>query len=204
MTLYIASTNPGKLRDFAIAARSRGVTILPLPGLEKVPAPPEEEPTFEGNAREKATYYSRYIAGELVIADDSGLEVEALGSAPGVRSARYAEDAGFSAHEANSIDERNNLFLLRQLSGIPQERRGARYRCILAAARDGHVLLTAEGSVDGRILSAPRGSGGFGYDPLFYVPEMQRTMAEVDLATKDKLSHRGKALRALLAGLHQT
>jgi XTP/dITP diphosphohydrolase len=213
-TLYVASSNPGKLRDFSTAARSLGVNILPLPGLDSVPTPPEDEPTFAGNARAKALYYSRLLPQEIVIADDSGLEVAALNGAPGVRSARYATDAGQSVSELRreehvaqenptreplSQDDRNNLYLLSQLEGV--EHRDARYTCVLAAARDGHVLFTAEGTVTGRILTGLRGTGGFGYDPLFYMPDLEQTMAEIDLETKDALSHRGKALRALLREL---
>jgi XTP/dITP diphosphohydrolase len=195
-TLYVASSNPGKLRDFAVAAAAHDTLILPLPGLDAIEPPAEDAPTFEGNAREKAIYYSRFLPGEIVLADDSGLEVDALQGAPGVRSARYAADAGF--HADATTDGNNNLFLLQQLARVPQSERGARYQCVLAAARDGAALLTAEGTVEGRILSAPRGSNGFGYDPLFYLPARACTMAEMDDETKWTLSHRGKAFRALL------
>ena len=135
-----------------------------------------------------------------MIADDSGLEVDALGGAPGVRSARFAADCGLAdAADAGLVDERNNLLLLERLTGVPEEQRTARYRCVLAAACDGRVLHCAEGTVEGVILTAGRGSGGFGYDPLFYLPALERTMAEVDLETKHKLSHRGQAIAALLA-----
>ena len=167
-TLYVASTNPGKLRDFAVAAAAHDTRILPLPGLAAIEPPAEDAPTFEDIAREKAIYYSRFLPGEIVLADDSGLEVDALQGAPGVRSARYAADAGF--HADGSTDNNNNLFLLQQLARVPESERGARYQCVLAAARDGAALLTAQGTAEGRILSAPRGSNGFGYDPLFYLP----------------------------------
>jgi XTP/dITP diphosphohydrolase len=195
-TLYVASTNPGKLRDFSLAAEGHGIEILPLPGLAGVEAPPEDAATFEENAMEKAIYYSRFAPGEMVLADDSGLVVEHLQGAPGVRSARYASDAGF--HAAATADENNNLFLLQQLSGVADSDRGARYHCVLAVAQDGFCVLTAQGTVEGRILSAPRGSGGFGYDPLFYVPALQKTMAELDPETRWSCSHRGDAFRALL------
>jgi XTP/dITP diphosphohydrolase len=198
-TLYVATTNPGKLRDFTAAAEAEGIAIQPLPGLKDIPAPAEDEPDFEGNARVKAVHYSRYLPGEIVLADDSGLEVDALGGEPGVRSARYAEDAGLVIYPGLSTDERNNLYLLAQLKDMPGERREARYRCVLAAARDGECLLTAEGTVEGEVLTVPRGGGGFGYDPLFYLCELSKTMAEIDLVTKHRLSHRGKALRALVA-----
>jgi XTP/dITP diphosphohydrolase len=195
-TLYVASTNPGKLRDFALAAGRHGILILPLPGLDTIEAPAEDGLTFEDNARDKAIYYSRFLPGGLVLADDSGLEVDFLGGAPGVRSARYAVDAGFRA--ADSTDANNNLFLLQQLAAAAGADRGARYRCALALAQDEASVLTAEGAVEGQILAAPRGDGGFGYDPLFYLPGLQRTMAEIDDQSRWTHSHRGEAFRSLL------
>ena len=195
-TLYIASTNPGKLRDFRLAASRHGIEILPLPGLDGIEAPAEDALTFANNATDKAIYYSRLLPGEMVVADDSGLEVDFLKGAPGVRSARFAADAGF--READTPDSNNNLFLLRQLAGASGNERGARYRCALAVAQDGVPSIVAEGSVEGRILTAPRGSSGFGYDPLFYVPALDRTMAEIDDQTRWTHSHRGQAFRALL------
>jgi XTP/dITP diphosphohydrolase len=198
--LYAATTSQGKLRDFRAAAAAHALVIEALPKLKEIPAPEEDGLTFAANAALKAVYYSRFAAGERVVADDSGLEVDALGGAPGVRSARFAADAGLidSPGENNTIDVRNNRLLLQRLAGVPAARRTARYRCVLAVARDGEVLHTAEGAVEGVILEAPRGQGGFGYDPLFYLPELDRTMAEIDLATKNTLSHRGRALAALL------
>ena len=195
-TLYVASTNPGKLRDFALAAGRHGIRILPLPGLDTVEAPAEDGLTFEDNARDKAIYYSRFLPGRLVLADDSGLEVDFLGGAPGVRSARYAVDAGFRA--TDSTDANNNLFLLQQLAAAGAAERAARYRCALALAQGGARVLTAEGAAEGQILTAPRGSGGFGYDPLFYLPGLQRTMAEIDDQARWTHSHRGEAFRSLL------
>jgi XTP/dITP diphosphohydrolase len=203
MTLYIATSNPGKLRDFAAAA-SQHVTLTPLPGLKEIPAPAEDEPTFEGNARLKAIYYSFHAPGEIVIADDSGLEVDGLHGAPGVRSARYAEDHArhkhFPAPSSTTADERNNLCLLEALSKIPGPHQ-ARYHCVLAAARDGQILATGDGTVEGEILSTPRGTGGFGYDPLFYLPDRHATMAELDPLTKLAFSHRGRAFIALIRDL---
>jgi XTP/dITP diphosphohydrolase len=196
-TLYVATSNPGKLRDFTAAADQFGFAIAPYPCLEYIPPPPENEATFEGNARAKALYYSRLASDYTVLADDSGLEVDALHGSPGVRSARYAGDAGFRPTPMN--DQNNNLLLLQNLTGI--ENRAARYRCVLAVARDGEVLLAAEGTVEGRIAENPQGTGGFGYDPLFYLHELNQTMAEIDLATKSALSHRGRALRTLFEKL---
>ena len=197
MTLYIATSNPGKLRDFAIAAGDR-IHIRPLPGLQDIPAPAEDEPTFTGNAIAKALAYSRHAPGLIVLADDSGLEVDALHGAPGVRSARYAEDLAFSDHLADTTDARNNLCLLQALAATPGTNHTARYHCVLAAARDGQLLSTADGNVEGQIIATPRGTSGFGYDPLFYLPHLHRTMAELDPATRLQLSHRGRALSALL------
>jgi XTP/dITP diphosphohydrolase len=199
--LYAATTNAGKLRDFRTAVRKGLLEIDSLPGLGKIPAPEEDGATFRENAEIKAIYYSMIAPGELVMADDSGLEVEALNGAPGVRSARYAADAGLvDSPDANdNTDVWNNMVLLQRLAGVPAEKRSARYRCVLAVARDGEVLHQAEGAVEGTILEAPRGTGGFGYDPLFYLPELGKTMAEIDLETKLSLSHRGRALQALLS-----
>jgi XTP/dITP diphosphohydrolase len=195
--IYVATSNPGKLRDFTAAADYFSFAIAPLPCLERIPPPPENEPTFEGNAREKALYYSRLAPGYAILADDSGLEVDALNGDPGVRSARYAADAGFTP--TGNADQDNNSLLLKSLAGIAN--RAARYRCVLALAHEGEVFLTAEGTVEGSIAEEAQGSGGFGYDPLFYLPELDKTMAEIDLATKSTLSHRGRALRALFESL---
>jgi XTP/dITP diphosphohydrolase len=206
MRLYIATSNPGKLRDFAAAAALHGdsFAVQPLPGLASIPPPPEDAPTFEGNARAKAVFYSRHAAGEPVIADDSGLEVPWLKGAPGVRSARYAEDQEnrhFPNVAAATLDERNNAALLRALDGVPENCRAASYRCVLALARDGEVLNTAEGRLDGSILRTVRGAGGFGYDPLFLLPEVGLTMAEIDYDTRLRFSHRVRALENLLRQL---
>jgi XTP/dITP diphosphohydrolase len=195
-TLYVASSNPGKLRDFRVAAAQHDIDVLPLPGLEAIAAPPEDAPTFEENALEKAIYYSQFLPGEMVLADDSGLAVDSLDGAPGVRSARYAADAGF--RKATATDANNNLFLLQQLGGVTESERGARYHCALAVAQDGTCVLASRGTVEGRILATPKGNGGFGYDPLFYVPALQQTMAELDDQTRWAHSHRGEAFRALL------
>jgi XTP/dITP diphosphohydrolase len=198
MHLYIASTNPGKLRDFAAAATSQ-ITLEPLPNLKQIPAPAEDEPTFEGNACLKAIYYSLRAPGKIVIADDSGLEVDALHGDPGVRSARYADDHSFST--PGTPDERNNLYLQQALSKIPGTNHKARYHCVLAAARDGQILCIGDGTVEGEILPTPHGTQGFGYDPFFYLPYQNKTMAELDIETKLSFSHRGRAFAALLKAL---
>jgi XTP/dITP diphosphohydrolase len=203
MFLYVATSNQGKLRDFATASALAGsnITVEPLPGLSGIPAPPEDEPTFEGNAIAKARFYSNHAPGEIVIADDSGLEVDALHGRPGVRSARFAYDHNFHSTKTGeqlTTDQRNNLYLISLLTGVPLTERSARYHCVLAAARNGHLIAVGHGAVEGEILSQPRGTGGFGYDPLFYLPTHHRTMAEIDLETKLTLSHRGRAFAALL------
>jgi XTP/dITP diphosphohydrolase len=195
-TLYVASSNAGKLRDFSLAAATHGIEIVSLPGLDGIAAPPEDAPTFEENAIDKAIYYSGFLAGEMVLADDSGLEVDALQGNPGVRSARYASDAGFRA--SNSTDENNNLYLLQQLGQTRDPLRSARYHCVLAVAQDGVCIMTSQGTVEGRILAAPQGSGGFGYDPLFFATALGCTMAEADSEQRWAHSHRGEAFRALL------
>ena len=208
--IYVATSNPGKLRDFA-AADTLHIPIAPLPNLASITPPAEDEPTFEGNARLKAIYYSHYARGEIVLADDSGLEVDALHGAPGVRSARFADDHNFQptqpltaqpfSPQPLAIDERNNLYLLHLLTGVPLTERSARYHCVLAAARDGHILAIGHGAVEGEILTTPRGTNGFGYDPLFYLPNEHKTMAELDIKTKLTFSHRGRAFAALLKAL---
>lgn len=203
LRLYAATTSQGKLRDFRTAARAFSVAIDPLPGMDSITPPEEVGATFEANAVLKALYYSRFAPGEMVLADDSGLEVDALDGAPGVRSARYASDAGLiDSPDANdNTDVWNNMVLLQRLATVPAAQRTARYHCVLAAAREGVLCHTADGTVEGMILDAPRGTGGFGYDPLFFLPELDRTMAEIDLETKLSLSHRGRALSRLLPSL---
>jgi XTP/dITP diphosphohydrolase len=200
LRLFVATTSQGKLRDFQTAAAAHSISVEPLPNLEDIPAPDENGATFTDNATIKAVYYSRLAPGELVLADDSGLEVDALGGAPGVRSARFAADTGLvDSPDANdNTDVWNNMLLLQKLATVPAAQRTARYRCVLVAARDGQPLHSAEGAVEGLILDSPRGTGGFGYDPLFFLPQLDRTMAEIDLETKLSLSHRGRAFAALL------
>jgi XTP/dITP diphosphohydrolase len=200
MILYIATSNPGKLRDFAAAADNR-ISLTPLPGLNEIPPPHEDQPTFEGNARLKAIYYSQHLPNQIVIADDSGLEVDALNGAPGVRSARYADDQNYPGPLSSTLDERNNLCLLEALSQTPNTARQARYHCVLGAARNGEILAVEGGTVEGEILTTPRGTHGFGYDPLFYLPTHKKTMAELDATTKLTFSHRGRAFTALLNSL---
>ena len=201
MTLYAATSNPGKLGEFATSASTVGFEVLVLPGLAAMPEPVEDAPTFMGNAEKKAIAYSLLAPGLLVFADDSGLEAEALGGQPGVRSARFADDLGFKAHSTALKDERNNRCLLSLLSQLPNASHSARFVCALALARSGKVLLRAEDEVSGLLLSAPRGKDGFGYDPLFLLPALGLTMAEIPREQKWQIGHRGKAFRGLLASL---
>ena len=195
--ILIATSNAGKLRDFAGAAAPNGIEIRGIPGFASLPAVVEDGLTFEENARKKAEEYSRNAAGEIVVADDSGLEVDALDGAPGVHSARYAADQPHLADE-NTDDEANNARVLRELRGVLPEKRTGRFVCVLAAARDGKTLATFRGTADGVILDSPRGTGGFGYDPLFYFPQIQKTFAELSAEEKARYSHRGAAFRAFL------
>lgn len=205
--LLVATTNVGKLRDFEMsAAMVPQMTIEPLPGLRTIAAPDEDQESFEGNARTKAIYYSSFAPGEVVIADDSGLEVDALHGAPGVRSARYAEDCGFALELSLHLsqDDRNNLCLMAALRDEAASARVGRYRCALVAARDGAWLATGMGAVEGTILNVARGNGGFGYDPLFLAIGEELSMAELDTRRRMELSHRGSALRDLLKKLGGT
>jgi XTP/dITP diphosphohydrolase len=200
--ILIATSNAGKLRDFAGAASLHGVEIAGIPDFSSLPAVVEDGLTFEANARKKAEEYSRYVLGEIVVADDSGLEIDALHGAPGVHSARYAAPDLHNKEpheaEANTDDEANNARVLRELKGIPAAQRTGRFVCVLAAARDGKTLATFRGTAEGVILDTPRGTKGFGYDPLFYFPQIQKTFAELTAEEKSNYSHRGAAFREFL------
>jgi XTP/dITP diphosphohydrolase len=195
--ILIATSNPGKLRDFAGAAARHHVEIAGIPTFSSLPLVVEDGATFEANARKKAEAYSQYVPGEIVVADDSGLEVDALAGAPGVHSARYAADEPHKA-DTNTDDEANNQRVLRELKGKAPAKRTARFVCVLAAARDGATLATFRGTAEGIILDRPRGTNGFGYDPLFYFPQIQKTFAELTPEEKERYSHRGAAFRELL------
>ncbi len=206
--ILIATSNPGKLRDFAGAARQYGVEIAGVPNFSSLPTVVEDGLTFEANARKKAEAYSRYVPGQIVVADDSGLEIDALNGAPGVHSARYAapDVQNKEPHQAdsNTDDEANNARVLRELQGVPADQRAGRFVCVLAVARDGKTLATFRGTAEGIILNAPRGTNGFGYDPLFHFPQIEKTFAELAAEEKSKYSHRGAAFRQLLAWCDQT
>jgi XTP/dITP diphosphohydrolase len=201
--VLVATSNTGKLRDFAGAAAPYGITIANVPHFSSLPQVVEDGTTFEENARKKAESYSLAVPGELVLADDSGLEIDALGGAPGVHSARYAADQPHTA-VCNTDDEANNARVLRELKGIPKQKRTARFVCVLAVARDGQTIHIFRGTAEGIILDAPRGQNGFGYDPLFYFPQIGKTFAELSAVEKAQYSHRGAAFRAFLDWYRQT
>jgi len=196
--VLIATSNPGKLRDFAGAAARHGVEIAGIPDFSSLPPVVEDGLTFEANARKKAEAYGRYVPGETVVADDSGLEIDALKGAPGVHSARYAADRPDQV-DANTDDQANNARVLRELRDLPPNQRRGRFVCVLAAARDGKTLATFRGTAEGILLDAPRGTNGFGYDPLFYFPDIKKTFAELTAEEKSQYSHRGAAFREFLA-----
>ena len=186
MIVYCATSNPGKLREFQLAAPDFDVRRLP-----KSVAPPDETgATFEANAIEKAVAYGQHTEGYL-FADDSGLEVDALGGAPGIHSARYAG--------GNATDAANNALLLERLRGV--ENRAARFVCVIALVLDGKLVKTFRGVVEGRVIDEPRGPGGFGYDPLFYCPAFGCTFGEAAIEQKMQVSHRARALDAMFTYL---
>lgn len=191
--LVLATGNAGKLRELRAMLAPSGVEVLPLSDFTGSAAE-ETGSTFVENAALKARFAAR-AAGLPAIADDSGLEVDALGGAPGIRSARYAGEA--------AGDAANNAKLLLELAAVPDARRGARYRCamVFVVGPDDPAPLVREASWEGRIATAPRGAGGFGYDPLFIVAGTERTAAEFEAGEKNRASHRGKALRALVEAL---
>jgi len=190
MRLYCATGNAGKLREFRLAAGHAPVEIELAPRYGELPPCVEDGASFEENAILKARYYGRVTEG-LLFADDSGLEVTALGGAPGVYSARYSG--------AGATDESNNRLLLENLRGAAD--RSARFVCAIALVEGERLVGVYRGAVEGRILEGPRGGGGFGYDPLFYYAPFECTFGEAGEEQKFAVSHRGQALRAMLDGL---
>jgi XTP/dITP diphosphohydrolase len=190
--ILIASGNPGKVREFAAALEPEGFEVFGMDALDDTEEVEETGQTFEANARLKAESYSKRT-DMLVLADDSGIEVDALDGAPGVQSARYG-GPGLD-------DEGRTRLLLRELEEVPDERRSARFRCVLALARNGETLSTFDGVIEGRINHAPIGENGFGYDPVFFHPPSGCTTAQLDPQEKQKVSHRGKAIAALLESI---
>ena len=189
MNIFCATTNPGKLREFQMALQQT-FHVEPLPSLASIAPCEETGSTFEENATQKAHYYSKHCDGFLFV-DDSGLSADALGGAPGVFSARFAGP--------NATDATNNQLLLDRMRGVTN--RTARFVCVVALAKSGRLLHTFRGEVEGQLLEAPRGSNGFGYDPLFYYPPFGCAFGEAPLERKMEVSHRAKALRAMRAYL---
>ena len=203
MTLLVATRSAGKQREFARILEPLDVTLAFPDDVGLAPRSEEDAlelgDTFETNARHKAEYFARR-SGLPTVADDSGLEVFALGGAPGVRSRRWAGASGTS----EQVDAANNAELVRRLAGAPPERRRARYRCVLVLLREpGAVPESFEGSCAGRILEQPAGTGGFGYDPYFFSDELQKSFGEATPEEKDGVSHRGRAVRGLAAALER-
>ena len=191
--LLLASSNPGKLAEFqALASASAAacqVELALFPGFASLPSFDESAPTFAENAAGKALHYSR-LADNFVLADDSGLVVPALSGAPGVLSARYA---GRGAKDADKIQK-----LLAEMRGKKGDVRAARFVCVLAVAKQGRALAVVSDFAPGVLLESPSGTAGFGYDPIFLVPELNKTFAELSRDEKNRLSHRGKAFRRLI------
>lgn len=186
-TLLVGTKNAHKLAEIRRLITGLGVEVVDLSQFPEVPDAVEDGATFEENARAKALHFAD-ATGLLTVSDDSGLEVDALGGAPGVYSARFAgEDAD---------DDANNRRLLEKLAGVPEGKRTARFRCVIALASPGEVVLTTAGAVEGRITEKPRGDYGFGYDPLFAPQGYEETFAELGRDVKDTISHRARALAA--------
>jgi len=183
-TLVLATKNQGKINELIKATEALDIKVLSLVDFPNCPDAPETGETFEENAAQKALFYEAYTHLPC-LADDSGLEVDALNGAPGVRSARYAG--------TEATDNDNNQKLVSELKKVDEKKRTARYKCVLAYAESGEVVQSFEGACEGEILLSPRGANGFGYDPYFLLAEIERTAAEISIEEKQKISHRGKA-----------
>jgi len=204
VSLLIATANPAKAREFrqmlagiAVVPARGGAPFLDLSAFPAVTAVEETGQTFLQNACLKAAGYARQTGADWTLADDSGLEIDALGGAPGVYSARWAARRGLVPPTANA-DADNNATVLQELADVPPDRRQARFVCVLALADSvGQIIATVRGSIEGMLLREPRGNNGFGYDPLFFVPKCGKTTAELPPAEKHRISHRGQALARL-------
>ena len=190
--VLLATSNPGKLREYAVLAGEFSVELALLPNLGDIPAFEESAPTFAENAAGKAQYYSKHSSA-IVLADDSGLVVPALGGAPGVHSARYA------GPNATDVDRVRKLLLA--MDGKEGSERRARFVCVTAIAQQGRVLAVVSDFAEGTLTKEPRGTDGFGYDPIFFFEQLGNTYAEITREEKNKYSHRGKAFRKALAVL---
>ncbi len=194
--ILLATRNAGKVRELAEVLAPLGIDVEGLDGFDDLPEPVEDGETFAANAAKKAVWYSTRT-GQWCLADDSGLVVDALDGRPGVHSARYACDRVADDAPRSEIDQANNRKLLDELDGVGDDRRTARFVCHLTLADGETILAEVEDCVEGRIGHEPRGSNGFGYDPLFVVPELDCTTAELPPERKNEISHRGKASRAM-------
>jgi XTP/dITP diphosphohydrolase len=194
MHLLFATSNPHKIEEVAAILAPLGITVLGLDSLDDPPAEPVEDGAlFADNARLKARYYAA-AAGQVCLADDSGIEVDALNGEPGVISARYAGIEG----TREECTKANNARLLGKLKDVPEDKRAARFVCAMCLADpDGAILAESRGTFDGVITRSPRGTSGFGYDPLLLLPELGRTVAELTAEEKNARSHRGKAARRM-------
>jgi XTP/dITP diphosphohydrolase len=188
--IFCATSNAGKLLEFRLVGQEFGAQVEPLDHFGELPLCAETGVTFEENARLKAAYYGRYANG-LLFAEDSGLEVDALGGVPGVYSARFAGE--------KATDEENNRLLMERMRG--QSNRTGRFVCVVAVAQGAEILRTFRGAVEGTILDQPRGAEGFGYDPLFYYPPFGCSFGEMPLKKKVAVSHRGRAMRVMFMWL---
>jgi len=192
--IVLATGNPGKLREIAQVLAGLPVDIVGLNELADILEPAETGETFAQNARDKALYYAQ-ATGRWCLADDSGLEVDALGGAPGVRSARYSSDTVAPTSDRKTIDLANNAKLLTALKDVPDHGRTARFVCCLALASPGCVLIETSGTFDGMVARSGAGDNGFGYDPLFYIPDLDCSAAQLPPEEKNRISHRGQAVR---------
>jgi XTP/dITP diphosphohydrolase len=192
--ILVATTNPGKVRELRalLGDEVEWKSLAEFPGIEEVQ---EDGATFAENARKKALGYAK-ATGLWTLADDSGLVVDALGGAPGVNSARFSGEKG-PGEDRRIVDRRNMEKLLSLLQGVPSEKRTARFVCCLCLASPKEILVETQGSVEGLITDEPAGTGGFGYDPIFLVPQLGKTVAQLDDREKNAISHRGNAMRKL-------
>ena len=194
LEIVLATTNQGKLAELRTMLQPREVSVRGLDEFNDIPPAPEDGATFADNARQKARHYSQ-VLNRLVLADDSGLQVTALDGAPGIYSARFTP---LDTTDRAEQDRANNQKLLQMLANVPPKNRQARFCCCLCLHSPNEVIVEVKGYLEGMILDQPQGSNGFGYDPIFYVPDKEKTVAQMSPEEKNALSHRGQALRKLL------
>ena len=193
-TILIATANPGKLREIREILADLPIRLLGLDAFDDLPDAVEDADTFAANAEIKAKHYAA-LTNRIALADDSGLDVDALDGAPGVRSARFA------GPQRRDLD--NNAKLVEMLRDVPRPDRTARFRCAMVLADADQVFARADGTIEGQIIDQPRGDNGFGYDPHFLVPDLDQTTAEIDPEHKNRISHRGQAVRRIAEQIHR-